>query len=345
MHVSAVAADNNVKQHVGEARNLSATAFRRVLACIDESEFSNKLIPHAVAVAEALHAPLTLLRVLEVAHHEGVPPDPIAWSIHRREAQDDIDRMARDQDRMCGSIDTIVVEGEPAEQICRWARANEMPLTVIGTSGGGGATEWELGDTARKLIDRATGAVLLVPSSVSHTRTVHYRRLLVPLDGSCQAESVLPLAISVAEAEEAELLLAHVVPTPELTEIGPLEADDHKLREQVASRNERVARHYLDRVRAGIAERGIAVRSIVLREGDARSRLARFIVDKVVDLVVLSSHGRTGRADVSCGSVAAYLLTHASAPVLMVLRGAERSIHSRPHMDHRGGRVSSRASL
>jgi K+-sensing histidine kinase KdpD len=53
-----------------------------------------------------------------------------------------------------------------------------------------------------------------------------YRRVVVPLDGSRWAESVLPLAVRLAKASEAELLLVHVVPTPEMIEARPLEVED-----------------------------------------------------------------------------------------------------------------------
>lgn len=319
MHASAVAANCNESQGAGVRDPLATMAFRRVVACVDTSEFSLKALSHAVALAKALRAPLTLLRVLEVASTAGAPQDPVEWNLRRREARDDVERLAGDRSAGYPHVEVTVIEGLPAEQIQLWARNHQAGLTVVGAHGDDGSGEWELGDTARKLVERTSGALLIVPSSAPDTPEVHYRRLLVPLDGSCRAESVLPLAIRLARAEGAELLLTHVVPVPELTEIGPLEAEDLDLRAQVVRRNERVARRYLERIRAPIAERGLGVRIVILRDGDARSRLARLAADEGVDLIVTSAHGRSGRADVSCGSVASYLMTHAPAPLLVVL--------------------------
>ncbi|RWM24642.1 universal stress protein [Mesorhizobium sp.] len=291
----------------------------RVVACLDKSRLSQKVIPYAAAIAQALHAHLTLLQVLEVTAKAGAPADPIEWGIGRREAHDHIDRLASEWDDGTFRIDTIVIEGQPAEQISLWARNQGASLIVVGTHGDSGLAGWSLGSTARSLVEKASGALLLVPSSVPDARAVHYRRLLVPLDGSRQAESILPLATRLAKAEQAKLLLTHVIPVPELTEIGPLEAEDIELREQVVRRNERVARQYLERIRAGIAEQDVSV-DIILREGDVRNRLSHLAVDEAADLVVLSAHGRGGRPDVSCGSVAFHLMTHAAAPLLLVLR-------------------------
>lgn len=291
----------------------------RIVACLDRSRLSQKVIPYAAAIAQALQAPLTLLQVLEVAVKAGAPEDPVEWGIRRREAHEHIRRLASKWSDANVRIDTIIIEGQPAEQISLWARKQRVGLIVVGTQGDAGQGGWSLGDTARKLVEKASGALLLVPTSVPDARVVHYRRLLVPLDGSRQAESILPLATRLAKAEQAKLLLTHVIPIPELTEIGPLEAEDIGLREQMVRRNERVARQYLDRVRAGVAEQGVAV-DIILREGDVRDRLTHLVIDEAADLVMLSAHGRGDRLDVSCGSVAFHLLTHAAMPLLLLLR-------------------------
>jgi nucleotide-binding universal stress UspA family protein len=183
--------------------------------------------------------------------------------------------------------------------------------------------------------------VLLIPPSAPEARIVHYRRLLVPLDGSSRAESTLPLALRLAKAEGAELLLAHVVPVPELTEVGPLEAGDLELRGQLVRRNERVAHDYLDRIRARVVKGGISARALVLCDGDVRSRLARAIVDEAVDLVVLSAQGRSGHSDVPFGSVAAYLIAHAVAPLLIMCR---HSVRATRRVAAAGGRLTSHAT-
>ncbi|WP_370125858.1 universal stress protein [Sinorhizobium fredii] len=312
------------------------------MACLDTSWLSHKVIPHAVAIANALHASLTLLHVLEVAPTTDVPLDPFEWDVRRRAAHDYIKRLASERGDETFNIDTIVVEGQPAEQICLWARNQRAGLIAVGTHGDSGAVDWALGDTARKLVETCSGALLLVPSSASDTDVVHYRRLLVPLDGSSRAESVLPLATVLAKAQDAELLLTHIVPVPELTEIGPLEVEDIRLKDAVIRRNERVARQYLDCIRARLTEHGLAV-NVILRDGDVRGSLSRLAVEEAADLVILSAHGRGGRADVSCGSIASFLVTHTATPLLIVRRGSGSG--SRASTEKTNGRPPGRAVL
>ncbi|MCP4386469.1 MAG: universal stress protein [Hyphomicrobiales bacterium] len=293
-----------------------ATKVRRVAACVDASGFAEKTIPHALTVAAALESPVTFLRVVEMEPTRPPPLDPVEWDIRLREARDEIEELADDR-RSEARIDTEVIEGEAAKQISLWTRRHRVGLTVLCTHGDRGVSEWGLGSTAQKLIDRIHGALLLVPCDWATPRVVHYRRLLVPLDGSSHAESALSLAISLARAEHADLLLTHVVPDPELTETGPLENEAIELRERLIQRNERVAHDYLDRMRAQV-DGDLTVRTLLLRGGNVRSGLIRAIADEAPDLVLLAAHGHGRRSDVPFGSVAAYLITHSSVPLLIV---------------------------
>ena len=297
----------------------------RVAACVDTSVMARKVITHAIAITKALDAGLTLVRVLETPPTGERPPDPVDWEIRRREARDAVGRIAEEHMGTIEGIKAQVVEGQAAEQILIWARDHDVDLTIFSTHGEDTATGGRLGKTARAVIDGAVGSFLLVPLAVAADPAICFRRILVPLDGSCRAESVLPFAVQLARPHRGEIVLVHVVPIPELTEIGPLETEALELRERITVRNERVAHEYLDRVRHRLIDQGVTVRGVVLRDGDVRRRLARSVVDEAADLVVLSAHGRGGHADMPHGSVAAYQLAHAVTPLLIVNERPARS--------------------
>jgi nucleotide-binding universal stress UspA family protein len=299
-----------------------------VAVCIDQSDRSGNLLPHALAVT-GLGVPATLVHVLDGGRAKTRRADPIEWELLRREARETLERLADS----CGSpgqnIDADLIEGRAAEQICRWARDHAAELVVLGTCGDDEPNTSHLGKTARDVIDTASVSILLVPPTASRTVPVRYHRILVPLDGSSVAESVIPHAIRIAEAHDAELLLVHVASSPELTEIGPAEAEDIELCERLVGRNERVARLYLDRLKARVARHGIDVRALVLR-GDVRSQLIQIVTKDDVDLVVLSSKGRSNRNDVPYGSVTSYLMTRVAAPILVVQARPVLGMQRRP---------------
>lgn len=316
-----------------------------VAVCVDHSERSRNLLPHALAVTGPLGVPATLVHILDAgrAKKKRHRADPIEWELLRREACDMLQHVAE----ACGpagqGIDAELIEGRAAEQICRWARDHAADLVVLGTCGDDEPNPFHLGKTARDVIDAASVSILLVPPAASDTVPVRYRRILVPLDGSAVAESVLPNAIRIAEAHHAELLLVHVASIPELTEIGPAEAEDVELCERLAGRNERVARQYLDRLKSRVARHGVDVRALVLR-GDIRSLLVKLVSEHDVDLVVLSAKGRRNGSDVPYGSVTSYLMTRVAVPILVVQTEPALAMRCRPAaIGHADARVPSLA--
>lgn len=301
-------------------RNPQAT--RRVMVAIDERHQSQKAIPHAIAVAGALGAEVVLLHVLEPMRCDACVSDPIEWRLLRQAAESRIHKLAREDVGGDRKVRTFIEEGRAADQICRLVRESRVDLTVICSHGKGASAGYTMGSTARAVIDCAQGSVLVVPAQIEDRPIVRFRRIIVPLDGSSRAESVLPLARTIAEFHRAELLLTHAIPEPELTEIGPPQPEDEELRAGLMSRNERVAREYLVRLRATLCGNKATIRVLMLRGGDARHLLMRAIDEHKADLVILSSHGHGGHLDMAAGSVTAHLSSHASVPVLIVRQNA-----------------------
>ena len=293
----------------------SDLVFRHIAACVNGSAMSKLVVPHALAIARAFGGRVTVVRVLECGTTGDVPTDPLEWDIRRREAREHVEHLVRESGADV-PITAVVVESRAADEICLWAERHEVDLMVLCRCDAPEPAEWPL---ARTLLDQMRGSVLIVHAPVAtHTLVGRYRRLLVPVDGSSRAESAVPLAARIAASAAAELLVAHVVPGPGLTEIGPPDAEDVELRERITRRNVRVATAYLDRLRAQFAATGPAHRTMVLQDGDVRTRLERLVEDEAVDLVVLSSHGHTGRAGVPYGSVTADLVLLSSVPLLIV---------------------------
>src|SRR5690606_8298805 len=149
---------------------------------------------------------------------------------------------------------------------------------------------------------------------------------------------VLPLAQRLAATSGAELIVAHIVPVPELTETAPLEVEDVALRERLAERNERVARPYVERVLRRAAEKGLKVRGLVRRGDDVRTSLLNLIADEDIDLVVLSARGqgRNRPSDLPYGDVAAYLMTHSPAPMLIARLAGRAAREADPFVSQAG---------
>jgi nucleotide-binding universal stress UspA family protein len=297
-----------------------ASPFRRIAVCVDGSEMSETLVLHAAKVAAVFGVPLTILRVLETEPHAGATPaGPLDWDVRQREARAQLERLAALVGHRDLDVQSDLIVGRAAEQICCWVFQHGADLTVLGSHGEHGRSEWTLSSTARKLVDLVPGSLLLIPAGGDGNEgVVWYRRIMVPLDGSPRAERVLPIATRLAAINGADLLIAHVTPAPELTKVGLLTAQDLELERRVIARNERVARDYLLQICARVSKAGLAARTVISHGGDARRGLARLVRREEVDLIILSAYGRRGPRDTPCGSVAAHLLTHVATPLLVV---------------------------
>ena len=141
-----------------------------------------------------------------------------------------------------------------------------------------------------------------------------FRRLLVPLDGSAEAEAVLPVIEQVAGPLHAEVVLIRVVEPLSAAEImataGSVTPDP------LASR-ELEARRYLGEVESRLSGRGLRVRAI-LRLGNAASEIVGSVGVYGADLIAMTTHGRSGLSRVLFGSVAEAVLRAAPVPVLVV---------------------------
>jgi nucleotide-binding universal stress UspA family protein len=284
----------------------------RLLACVDDSPANAAVLPHAKAVAQALGLPVTLGRVIETPHLRS-PTDPIEWKLSRDRHQARLAELAR-QNPVDGGMASILLSGAPADELAMWARENGATVLALArrrSPGGHG-----LGSTAQRLLEHGAASLLLVPP-METPQSARYRRILVPIDGSDRSESVLPVATRMAKAHNAQLLLVHVVPQMEIVDESRI-PQLRELRDQIDAHNKRNGRGHLDSLRAKFAGDGLAVHAIVVGPGDPRVLLRHIAEEQQADLIVLSSHGRTGLTDTCCGSVAEYLAIHAPMPLLLV---------------------------
>jgi nucleotide-binding universal stress UspA family protein len=156
-----------------------------------------------------------------------------------------------------------------------------------------------------------------------------FRRILVPLDGSELAERALPYATDLARQLGATLTLLRVVNSLELTAAQsfssylPAEVYDAAFEDA-----RRAAREYLEVVASRLSAEGLQV-DWVVRTGDPAGEVIEHGREGHADLVVMSTHGRSGLGRWVYGSVADRVLRGGTIPVLLV-----RAFGSAGHTEH-----------
>jgi len=138
-----------------------------------------------------------------------------------------------------------------------------------------------------------------------------YKRVMLTLDRSPLAEQALPHAVALAKAFGASIELVGVVPIvpPDGMYAGAVTVDWES---ETAQYEE-----YLAGVLSRVQEEGLKARSEI-RRGDVANEILRHAEEAQVDVIVMSTHGRSGLGRWVYGSIADRVLRHATAPVLLV---------------------------
>ena len=147
-----------------------------------------------------------------------------------------------------------------------------------------------------------------------------YKKILVPLDGSKLAECALPYGEELAKGYDTEELILVSV-TERIQGYRAIEDPSQPLGQRLApeavGKKERQARRYLDKIAKALETKGIKVRTEVLF-GNPAEEITIFAKHHSIDMIVMSSHGRSGPSRWAYGSVADRVFRASNAPVLMV---------------------------
>ena len=141
-----------------------------------------------------------------------------------------------------------------------------------------------------------------------------FKKILVPLDGSMLAEKALPYAVRLANRLDAQLYLIQAVEVPHLL-THPI-----KLRKELA----RDAENYLAQISRTLSSPALKPHTEALRlhtsvlHGDPAREICNFVRDLEIDLVLMSTHGRSGFSRLVTGSVTTKILHQLSVPVMLV---------------------------
>jgi nucleotide-binding universal stress UspA family protein len=294
---------------------------RHVAVPLDGSKVAECVLPHVVAIARATAARVTLLQVLEMEGGTRHHIDAIEWEMARAESHAYLTAVAARLQAEEVDAQIELVQGRAAEQITLFAKRQPVDLIVLATQGASSVHAWTLGGTAQKIVAGAPTSMLIVPAAErpdAAPLTVQLRRMMLPLDCSQRAECILPAAIALARTHDAELLLAHVVPEPEMPRrMGPSQ-EDLELARRLVERNQQAAQRYLRDVQSRLARVSDRVQ-VRLCVAPRRAQALRDLAQREgVDLVILSAHGSTGDAHQRYGAVAAEFIQAGYGPVIIL---------------------------
>jgi nucleotide-binding universal stress UspA family protein len=227
-----------------------------------------------------------------------------------------------------------VVTGYPAEEILKYAEDHHIDMILMSTHGHSGVRRWALGSVAYKVLHASKVPVWLVhsgtPGEIVYDKWPK-RTILVPLDGSRLAEAALSHAEALVRqrgTQAVEILLLSVYePVTNSAAIFYLTPGDYApgtpykwedyVKEETAKAKE-ACEKYLLKVADRLKSAGIRVRTGAI-QGNAVDEIVKYANENPFQVIVMSSHGRSGLSHLAFGSVAEKILLEVNIPIFMIL--------------------------
>ncbi len=291
--------------------------FNHILVPLDGSELAECVLPHLAAIAEAKDTQVTLIRVMEL-EGDKQPVDPLEWRFKKAEVESYLERITEklSQQGNLQQVNAILLEGQPAERVIEYARKNGVDLILLSSHGKSGVSRWNVSSVVRKIIQNANLSTMIIRAynpGKADINELHYQHILVPLDGSLRAEVVLTLAASIAQEQNATLVLAHVIHKPEIIQRVPLTNQEQDLLNQVIEHSRDAAEQYMNQLQNRLP---VPFKRELRVSNNVPHAIQQIAAEQEIDLIILSAHGHSGDPERAYGNVTVSFIEYGSVPMI-----------------------------
>ena len=289
--------------------------YQKVLVPLDGSKAAEMVIPYAEEVAAKFGSQMIIVSV-----SESVPADTEQlYQAYLERTTEQVQHQLKgwkpDKETR---VQSKVLMGKPADEILRYADETNVGLIAMTSRGSSVRPPWLLGNIVAKVLQATSKPVLLIRAPASEAAIQQKRlikKILLPLDGSELGEAAITYGEALGGALDAELVLFQVVQPAaivEPTEVGVLYSQPITDESGKAS-----AMDYLNNFRKLLGKRGLKVSSAIA-VGSPPDKIIDYTKENAIDLITMSSHGRTGIGRWVFGSVTDKVLHAGDTPVLVV---------------------------
>ena len=294
--------------------------YEKILVPLDGSELAELALPYAEELAAKLGSEVTLLAVTESAEVQDYYEQQVYIQRRIDAAESAIKRYLEKPKGEESKVKSAILVGHPAEEIVDYADKEEMGLIIMATHGRSGIRRWALGSVADKVVRAAKQPVALIRAKGARNDLRErgiLNKVLVPLDGSKESETIIPYINELASRLKVEVILLMVV-----SKAYHVEAVGEEMVQIPYTENEMGlltanAGSYIQKMEDLLKGAGIATKT-ELRTGDAAEEIIKIADELRSDMVAMSTHGRSGISRWTLGSVANKVLHNGNTPVLLV---------------------------
>ena len=278
-------------------------SYSKILVPLDGSSLAERVLPYVRALGIAYGTPVELLRVFGPAPQgladpaHGLYQHQIDASLHA-DARDYLDSVKRSIDGPELTVTSTVEEGDPASWIVDKAEKELGTIIAMSTHGRSGIARSLLGSVTDKVMHATNSPLMVVGSRDEQVPVfeVEFKQVIVPLDGSKLAESVLPHVITLAKSLNLTALLVKVT----------------------CRREEAESKDYLLEVGEKLHQQGVSSIENVTLHGSPPEAIVDIGRQIQNSLVAMTTHGRSGIKRWLLGSVTDRVVKESGDPVLIV---------------------------
>jgi len=282
---------------------------KRIMVPLDGSRLAEQALPLASMLASALEAELLLVTAtINSDRADDLGPLNEASSLAAEQY------LAATEQELGGRgfrVRTAMATGRPHIAISSLCDLDHVDLVVMTTHGRSGFSRWTMGSVADKVLRKTDTPLILIHPTADGAPPTEIDRIVIALDGSELAEAALPIAERLAKSLKATVHLVRVMVPPAVI-FGAAYQSTLPVLEEMES----YARQYLKTTAEKLRSTGLTTTAAVRIGIPAEVILAEAC--QPGDIVVMSTHGRSGVDRWFLGSVADAVVRHGNIPVLVV---------------------------
>ena len=293
--------------------------YTRMLIPLDGSQVAEQVLPYARCLAKALTIPVDLLEVVDietlrlVANPERGRYLDTLLSEKMESSKSYLEAIG--QSFQGTQVTCIVEKGKAEDVVIERAATDKGTLIVMATHGRSGIQRWVLGSVADKVLHGSTNHLFLIRAQ-EQDKTVGeplLKKVIVPLDGSPVAETVLPYVIDLAKKMKLEVVLVRAFALPAST------ADEYQTyTDELIGMIEAEARDYLAEKMKEMKGNGLENVSSVVNVGYGAEEIITLARKTPDNFIAMCTHGRSGVKRFVLGSVTDRVVRHSGDPVLII---------------------------
>jgi nucleotide-binding universal stress UspA family protein len=304
--------------------------FERILLPLDVSEMPEIVVPYAQELANKFASEIILYYVRAKDQEE-----------LKNLTLEYLDRVAANikqhilnNEKKAITITTKIAEGEPAQSICELVTNNKIDLIIMPSVGASGLKIGKmLGSVTNHVCHTVPIPILLIkPQHAQLTRKEKlFNNILIPLDGSELSKLSLPVGEEIAARLKIPVILFEMAlkgypSTNSSYMYGSEYVKTSDRNEQVIESNyaqvneaeESRIHAELNAIEKEFREKGLSVDHIITSGIDPAKEILRISKERGIDLIVMSTRGRSGVNRWLFGSVTEKVLHYSDVPLLLI---------------------------